>query len=227
MHDVARARRRAGWLLYAAVQFVALTTIAMIVYPGGNYTDPRATGYVFAENFFSDLGATTTWWGRTNHASAALFALALASIGAAFVGFAATWRVHVTPRGRARGLGVAGQVLATASGTAFVGVAVTPINLALDAHNTFVLAAFGLLLGATACTTIAWWRNAAPRAQLVASLLYVAAVLAYLAVTIAALRVGFADAGARRVMAVAQKLVVYASMGYVVYLTVTLRRGVA
>lgn len=220
----ARAHRRAGLLLFAALQFVVLTALATVVYAGGNLGDPAAPGYAWIDNFLSDLGATRTWWNRPNHASAALFGIALASVGAALVAFAGTWRAFAFTRGRARGVGIAAQILATASGAAFIGVATCPVNLVLDAHNACVVAAFGLLPLAIACIAIVWWRNGATRAQLATTVTYLVFVVAYLVVSVMAIRIGFATERGRRILVVSQKLVAAASMAYVVYLTLDVRR---
>jgi hypothetical protein len=60
---------RAVVLIYASVQFLLLTAIAMLVYPGGAVYEPDASRYLFFRNFFSDLGATITPSGRPNLAS--------------------------------------------------------------------------------------------------------------------------------------------------------------
>ena len=96
------AVKRAWFLRYAALQFVVLTAVAMHFY---------ADGYHFTTNFFSELGMTTTWWGRPNHVSAALFSIALATLGIAFIAFATTDGGRVT---RAFGM-LSGWYLATAS----------------------------------------------------------------------------------------------------------------
>jgi uncharacterized protein (DUF486 family) len=122
--------KRAWFLLYAALQFVVLTTIAMHYY---------ADGYRFTGNFLSELGMTTTWWGRPNHTSAVLFSIALATLGIAFVAFATS-----EPRRAAR-------ICGTLSGAAFLAVACVPVNLALDVHNALVVAAFGFLVAYAVC----------------------------------------------------------------------------
>ena len=150
----ARAFRRAGWLRYAAIQFVVLVAIAMVAYPGGTWLDPTSARYQLAHNFLSDLGATRALSGRTSYLSAALFALALATLGSALVAFAPTWRGFAFARGRARAFGIASTVLGCAGGAAFVGVAASPIDLALRAHNAFVVAGFALLACYAACLAI-------------------------------------------------------------------------
>jgi len=209
------AHRRAAVLLYAAIQFVALTAIAIRVYAGG---------YDFFANFLSELGATYTWSGQPNHAAAALFSIALGTLGAAFVAFASAWRAFAFAHGRARAVGIAGQLFGTTSGIAFVAVAVTPVNLALDLHNAFVIAAFSLLLGYAASMTIVWSRNGATKAQLAACVAYVLLVCAYAAAVVVAVRSGVGTEHGRRILVVSQKIIAYASMLYIMYLTIAIRR---
>lgn len=224
---IASTRRRAAFLLYAAVQFVALTAIAMHVYAGGKLADPWAKGYDFSGNFLSELGATRSWAGQSNTPSAALFTIALGSLGLALVAFSGTWRAFAFDRGRARAAGIASQVLGTASGAAFFAVAVTPVNLALHAHNTFVVAAFGLLLGYSAALTLVWAKNGATRVQLLASGSYVVLVCVYVAVVVYAVSHGAGSARGLEILVLSQKAIAYASMLYVVYLTVATRQRLA
>src|SRR5262249_2100887 len=84
--------RRAGWLQIAAIQFVVLTGCAMVAYAGGTWSDPTTTHYELTRNFLSDLGMTHSFAGHANYLASVLFALALASLGAALIAFAWTWR---------------------------------------------------------------------------------------------------------------------------------------
>ena len=43
-------------VMVGCIQFVVLTVIAMVFYPGGTHGDPTTKGYSFFRNFFSDLG---------------------------------------------------------------------------------------------------------------------------------------------------------------------------
>lgn len=197
--------------MYAALQFAVLTAVAMWLYPR----------YRFADHFLSDLGATRTWSGEPNHAAAVVFAIAVATLGLAMVVFASAWRAYAFAHGRGRGIGIASQVTGTLSGLAFAGVAVTPIDLALDHHNALVVAAFGLLLVFVACTTLVWSRNGAPRGIVVAGVAYAVLLAGYFAA--AGWAVATDPFGHRRVLIVGQKLVVYAALAYVVYLTLSIR----
>lgn len=204
--------RSTRFLLYAALQFVVLTAIGMQLYPH----------YRFSGHFFSDLGATVTWFGERNP-GAPLFAIALGTVGLAMMFFAAAWRTFAFRRGRAFGLGIATRVAGTLAGLAFIGVASTPVNLALDAHNTLVITAFGLLLAFAILATTLWWLNGAPTGVLVAGALYILVLLGFFASAGWVVRAGLFEN--IRVLIVSQKIVVYASMAYVVFLTLTILRA--
>lgn len=61
------------FVIFAAIQFVALTVIAMFIYPGGTGSDPSLESYDFFRNFFSSLGLTVAPDGEPNWVSAILF----------------------------------------------------------------------------------------------------------------------------------------------------------
>jgi hypothetical protein len=217
-----RAYRLAGLLRYAAIQFVLLVAAAILVYPGGTWGDRSTTGYDLARNFLSDLGATHAFNGAANYISACLFAIALVTQGIAVSAFAWAWRDFAFSQARARRLGQLSAALGTACGAAFIGIALAPIDVALRLHNSFVIAAFGLLTAYVASLTYVLWRNGARVAWHVR---YVAAVLAYFALVSYSLGVG--PPGGVVIMIVAQKLIVAVSMVFVIYLTTTIRIGLA
>lgn len=197
----------------------------MQVYAGGTIWNPYSPGYAFGGNFLSELGATRAWSGHDNQASMVLFSLALGTLGAAFVIFAGAWRGFAFARRRGVALGVAGQVFGTLSGLCFIAVAVTPVNLALQAHNMFVVCAFGLLLGYAVCTTLVWWRNGAGAAELIASLAYVVFVLGYVGIVAWALRHGTWTEREHRLLVLSQKAMAYGSMLYIAFVTLRVRRA--
>ena len=217
-------RARATFLLYAAVQFVVLTAIAMHVYAGGHLLDPWAKGYTFFSNFLSDLGATRAHSGHANMPSMVPFSIALATLGIAFISFAGTWHAFAFGKSRWRPVGVASQWCGTASGAAFVAVALTPVNKELHAHNTLVVAAFAFLLLYTVCITSVWVKNGGARAQLAGSVAYLLGAIAYGVVVMMAVRAGVGTRRGIGMLVVSQKVFAYASMVYVVYVTLLVRR---
>ena len=222
--SAALAYRRAGFLRYAAIQYVVLTACAMAAYAGGTWFDPWTDRYELTGNFLSDLGMTHAFSGRTNYVSSALFVVAKASIGAALVAFAWTWRGFAFQLGRARLAGHASMVFATASGLAFIGIGLAPLDVVLTLHNTLVVAAFSLLLGYVAAVTILMWCNEVSRARVAVNLCYLALVLGYVAMVLFGPRLGGTEHG-HRVQVIAQKAIAYGSMVHVLYLTTTTRRA--
>lgn len=193
-------------LLVAAAQFIVLTVIAMVVYPGGAKFHSGSDHYLFFGNFFSDLGATRTITGHSNTAAHVLFLVALGLIGLSLTYFSPVWRI--VANGDAAGM--IAQVAAVISGLGFIGIAATPWNLVYDAHNLFVRLAFGLLLIYVVCMTLVQARTAWPRAFRWLNLAYLLLLLAY--VVILFVGPGLDSSGGFRFQVAAQKVIVYTSI---------------
>jgi hypothetical protein len=56
-------------IMAICLSFPILTTLSMLLYPGGIRVDPTTEGYHFFQNFFSDLGLTQTYAGGPKIAS--------------------------------------------------------------------------------------------------------------------------------------------------------------
>ena len=166
-------------LLFTSVQFVVLSFAAMKVFPGGAIYDPGAKQYLFLQNFFSDLGGTLNPRGQSNLFSMVLFMVGLLSIGISLVASSPTWRRAIVRQRRSTLLGLAAQLFAALSGICYAGIAVTPLNLALDTHMLFVQGAFTLLLAFVACLTAMQIRNAWPARYIVSNIVYIALLTAY------------------------------------------------
>ena len=67
--------------IIGCIQFIILTSIAMIFYKGGTYIDPSTSHYVFWNNYFSDLGRTVAHSGISNTFSFILFTVTLSIWG--------------------------------------------------------------------------------------------------------------------------------------------------
>jgi hypothetical protein len=201
---------RALLLIYASVQFLLLTAIAMLVYPGGGVFEPNASRYLFFRNFFSDLGATVTPSGRPNLASHILFAIALGSVGLALILASSNWKVIAARRQRNRSAGWASQAFEIVAGLGFIGIAATPWNLVLDAHNGFVRTAFGFLLAYDLCLLLIQLRNRWPAACSAANAIYLLLLIAYVAILFFGPRLDTKSGLEFQVGA--QKIIVYASV---------------
>jgi hypothetical protein len=197
-------------LAYASIQFVVLTGIAMLVYPGGAVFQLDANRYLFLHNFFSDLGATVTPSGRPNLAAHILFLIALGTVGLAMVVASSNWRVIVARRQAARSAGIASQALEVVAGLGFIGIAATPWNLVLDAHNGFVRAAFGFLLAYDLCLLVIQLRNRWSSAYTAANAIYLLLLLAYVGILFFGPAVS--TKSGLEFQVAAQKAIVYASV---------------
>ncbi|MCI0397052.1 MAG: hypothetical protein L0332_36060 [Chloroflexi bacterium] len=129
--------------MISAGLFVALTLLAMLVYPGGTYTDPAAARYQFFNNFFSDLGRTRAFDGEPNTVSLLLFSSALAMSGLGLVAFFLAMPFLFRRRRLHYGLAIAGSVFGVIAGLSYIGVALTPADQYGEAHSNFVFSAFG------------------------------------------------------------------------------------
>jgi hypothetical protein len=132
-----------GVVAVACASFFVLTLAAMLLYPGGSVAQPDAERYSFFLNFFSDLGQTQVGYGSgaPNGPSMVLFVVALIAAAAALVLFFAGFtRLVRSPR--SQWLARAAAAFGIVAGISFVGVALTPWNHFLQAHNAFVMWAF-------------------------------------------------------------------------------------
>lgn len=196
-------------LIYAAAQFIVLTAVAMLVYPGGNDADPAAAGYRFTRNFFSDLGSTEAYSGDANTICMALFVIALVAVGLALIGFGFAVRTLRDGR-RGRVAAVVAPVAATLSGVAFVGIAATPLDVAGAAHEQFTNAAFGFLLVFVVSLCVLEFRAGWNASVTVPNVVYVVLLAVY--VYLLFWGPSTDTTGGLVFMVVAQKVIVYTSI---------------
>ena len=129
--------------IWSTVQFVLLTAIAMLFYPGGSIRDENSQGYSFFINFFSELGMTETYTGEPNTVSAILFFIALTVSGLTLVLFFIGFKQIFNSSIAAQIFSSLGLIAGIISGVGFVGVAFTPANVFTSMHIDFVFWAFG------------------------------------------------------------------------------------
>ncbi|MEM7333228.1 MAG: hypothetical protein AAF490_14155 [Chloroflexota bacterium] len=129
--------------IISTIQFVVLTTVAMLFYPGGSTLDENSQSYSFFTNFFSELGLTETYIGEPNTVSALLFFIALNLSGLTLILFFISFKQFFKSNLVVQIVSSLGMLIGIISGISFMGVAFTPANLYIDAHVDFVFWAFG------------------------------------------------------------------------------------
>jgi len=76
------------WItILGILQFLILSSLAMVFYSGGNLNDPNSLRYAFCLNKFSDLGMTVSYNGKSNWISFCLFNSALILLGLSLIPF--------------------------------------------------------------------------------------------------------------------------------------------
>ncbi len=177
-------RRTFGAIAAICVLFVACTTTAMLLYPGGAGPTVTSHGYQFFVNFFSDLGQTRTQSGAVNYPSMLLFGVAMIAIGGAaagfFVTFAHFFANHPTTVWGRRFNHIS-KVFGLLAAIAFACVGLTPSNLVMPVHLGVASAAFDLLMAATLLQIAAIRRTPGlPTALLWVNCAFVAILIAYI-----------------------------------------------
>jgi hypothetical protein len=119
-------------------QFIILTIIAMILYPGGSYAHPNSQQYEFFYNYFSTLGRIYALNGEINTLSRALFATALAITGLTMIGYLVAMPFFFLKRTSTKWISIISTIIGIISAIAYIGIGLTPTDRYLDLHVFFV-----------------------------------------------------------------------------------------
>jgi hypothetical protein len=206
-------------VIACCVQFVVLTLVAMLLYPGGTLYDASTTGYSFFGNFFSELGMTVTHYGKSNAVSAVIFTFSLTVFGIGIAAFFAATQYIVGAARSGRAAARAGAVFGIAAGLAFIGVAATPANRLLGMHMAFLCIAFPAVMVAVALHSAALFL-AGPHLRKFGETHVAAGVLVAGYLALAAFGPGIKTAYGVRFQATAQKAVMYPAIAFIVYQSV-------
>lgn len=197
--------------MLGGILFVVLTVLAMLFYPGGTLIDPTTSGYSFFTNYFSDLGLTWSHARVPNTVSAILFVTALTMAGGGLVLFFLAFPRFFTRSRSGRVLSAIGSIFGVIAGLYFIGVALTPANLVLEAHLTIMMWSFRTFAVAVTCYTIAIFRE--PDYPNRFGFVFVAfAVLLVLYILLLVAGPAYDSPEGIMVQAVGQKIIVYASV---------------
>jgi hypothetical protein len=117
---------------------------------------------------------------------------------------------------------IASQVVEVIAGFGFVGIAATPWDLVLDAHNGFVRAAFGFLFAYDLCLLVIQLRNRWSPAYTEANAIYLVLLLAYVGILFFGPRLD--TKSGLEFQVAAQKIIVYASVANLGLQAISVRR---
>lgn len=139
--------------------FIALTFLAMKIYPGGTIQEKDTIGYIFSENYISDLGRYRTYADDSNAASMILFMIAMAAMGFSlfgyFYGTYTYFKKHFNPKISTFKLGT---FFAMCGCICMAGVGLTPADVNLDDHMMFALWLFRFIFGFAVLYAISFYQ---------------------------------------------------------------------
>lgn len=134
------------FMIFGCIQFLILTTLAMIFYAGGTAVNKNASGYSFWANFFSDTGMVKAWSGRDNTISYILLTVTLATLGVVVIPFNLAFQQIFNESSREKKLSKRGSLFGILFGIFVIPVAFTPLDIYPMEHFLFTLIAFSALL---------------------------------------------------------------------------------
>ena len=132
--------------VFGVVQFIFLTFLAALFYPGG---------FDYFGYYFSDLGAVVARNGESNSISSTLFPVTLTVIALALIPFWLIIHPLFTESRVEKVLSILGSALGLISSPFIIGVALFPIDTQLETHILMTLIFFSLYMLATLLYSIA------------------------------------------------------------------------
>ena len=132
--------------VFGVSQFILLTFIAGLFYPGG---------YDYFGYYFSDLGAVVARNGEANRISSMIFSFTLMVTALSFIPFWIIIRSLFTGSGAERLLSNLGSVLGLFSSPFIIAIGLFPIDTNLETHFIVTLAFFGLFTVASLLYSVA------------------------------------------------------------------------
>ena len=145
--------------IFAIVAFVLLLALAMQIYPGGTVERTETVGYLFTENYISDLGRTVSHSGVENTLSFFIFLFAFAIMTCAFFtyfyGNYTFFKKKYSPQGNMFKLGT---FFGMCTSLCFLGVALTPADIYLKDHVLFAEYLFRFLFGSSLLLFLSFYK---------------------------------------------------------------------
>jgi len=127
--------------VFGTFQFLSLTILAMLIYPGGTIHHPEYEQYDFLYNYFSDLGRTFTFDGSPNWLSHIIFTITLTVSGVCLIIFFVALPT-LFKSNSSKVLILIASFFGIMSGICYIGIANVPWNLDLGLHHSWVYKGF-------------------------------------------------------------------------------------
>jgi len=202
--------------IFGALQFIVLTILAMLVYPGGTLHEPDLEQYSFLYNFFSDLGRTVTFDRTSNWLTHLIFKTTLTVGGICLiVFFVALPQLFTRPSSKV--LALLTMVFGVLAGGSYIGIGQVPWNVNYWGHRLYVRVGFLAFLAMTFFYTLAILMDKNYPKRYAAAMGVFAIVLAVQITIMFYATNAWHSNEALYLQAVAQKVVVYAEILCMLY----------
>jgi len=122
--------------------FVVLTSIAMIIYPGGSWIDSYSNGFDFSTNFFSDLSRRTTFLNDPNLGSSILFTISLSLIGVAVICYFIMMLLNFSNQKGLKRISIVGSVIGILNALVYESIGFTPYDQYPGTHSILIIISF-------------------------------------------------------------------------------------
>jgi len=128
------------------ILFLVLTSIAIMIYPGGSWIDSYSSGFNFSINFFSDLSRRTTFLGDSNLISSILFTIALFLIGIAVIGFFIMMFLNFLIQKELKKITFAIFIIGITCALVYISIGFTPFDQFPGTHSILIVISFIILI---------------------------------------------------------------------------------
>ena len=135
--------------------FILLLIWASTFYPGGTENNPGTTGYLFSENYISDLGRIITPSGVSNITSVFIFIFAFLIMACVlFIFFYSNYTFYKKKFSYRGNMFKLGTFFGMCSSLCFLGVALAPVDINMKDHIVYAEWLFRFLFGGSVLLTI-------------------------------------------------------------------------
>ena len=124
---------------FVSILFFIEISIAIIFYPGGTFLDNSSIGYIFHENFLSDLGRFYSWNNSQNLISFFFFNFAFIQIGLTYILFFVHMVGILKKEKNIYYLSIMASIFGVLGGLFILGVGLTPADLYRKVHIVFAI----------------------------------------------------------------------------------------
>ena len=145
--------------LIAIIVFVSFLTIASQLYSGGTEVNPETVGYIFTENYISDLGRITTHSGESNLYPFLIFIMVFTVMTfSLFTYFYGNYSFFKNKFDFGGNMFKLGTFFGMCFSLCFLGISLTPADINLKDHILFAEYLFRFLFGSSLLLFLSFYK---------------------------------------------------------------------